>query len=137
MLNALDFAETRSQEDAKLLGTARTKKKGDRLTEDEARALRRKVGGTASERPSANTGCHWSIRPCFSATPAVHTTALMHGNIGVPCGAVFSEGMPPDQCFLLSSAACQHYQWLTGRYCCCAGNYFKEWVDVKVTTCSW
>ena len=58
MLNALDFAETRSQEDAKLLGTARNKKKGDRLTDDEARALRRKVGGTASECPSANTGCH-------------------------------------------------------------------------------
>ena len=36
VLNALDFAETRSQEDAKLLGTARNKKKGDRLTEDEA-----------------------------------------------------------------------------------------------------
>jgi hypothetical protein len=58
VLNALDFAETRNLEDAKLLGTARGKKKGERLTESEARALRRKVGGTASEHPSAHKGCH-------------------------------------------------------------------------------
>ena len=49
MLSALDFAETRSQGDAKLLSNARGRKKGERLSEDEAKALRRKVGGTASE----------------------------------------------------------------------------------------
>ena len=51
MLSALDFAETRSQGDARLLSSARSKKKGERLSEDEAKALRRKVGGTASESP--------------------------------------------------------------------------------------
>lgn len=49
ILSALDFAETRSQGDAKLLGTARSKQKGERLSDEEAKALRRKVGGTASE----------------------------------------------------------------------------------------
>ena len=49
MLNALDFAETRNENDARLLTTARGRSKGDRMTDDEARALRRKVGGTASE----------------------------------------------------------------------------------------
>lgn len=49
VLSALDFAETRSQGDARLLSTARGRKKGERLSEDEAKALRRKVGGTASE----------------------------------------------------------------------------------------
>ena len=49
MLSALDFAETRSQGDARLLSNARGRKKGERLSEDEAKALRRKVGGTASK----------------------------------------------------------------------------------------
>ena len=49
MLSALDFAETRSQDDARLLTSARGRKKGERLTADEAKALRRKVGGTASK----------------------------------------------------------------------------------------
>ncbi len=49
ILSALDFAETRSQDDARLLTSARGKKKGERMTDDEAKALRRKVGGTASK----------------------------------------------------------------------------------------
>ena len=49
MLSALDFAETRSENDARLLTTARGRSKGDRMSDDEAKALRRKVGGTASE----------------------------------------------------------------------------------------
>ncbi|CAK0785157.1 hypothetical protein CVIRNUC_008363 [Coccomyxa viridis] len=48
VLSALDFAETRSEDDARLLTTARGRKKGDRMSADEAKALRRKVGGTAS-----------------------------------------------------------------------------------------
>ena len=37
MLSALDFAETRSQGDARLLSSARGRKKGERLSEDEAK----------------------------------------------------------------------------------------------------
>ena len=48
-LAALDFAENRSRGDAKLLGKAQGRKKGERMSDEEAGALRRKVGGTASE----------------------------------------------------------------------------------------
>ncbi|BDA47137.1 hypothetical protein COCOBI_09-5920 [Coccomyxa sp. Obi] len=48
VVEALDFAEARSANDAKLIYQAKQKKKGERLTPEEARALRRKVGGTAS-----------------------------------------------------------------------------------------
>ncbi|KAK9919072.1 hypothetical protein WJX75_009137 [Coccomyxa subellipsoidea] len=48
VVEALDFAEARSTNDAKLIYQAKQKKKGQRLSPEEARALRRKVGGTAN-----------------------------------------------------------------------------------------
>ena len=63
MLSALDFAETRSEDDARLLTTARGRKKGDRMSADEAKALRRKVGGTASELLLVYYVHHPSIMP--------------------------------------------------------------------------
>ena len=66
MLSALDFAETRSQGDAKLLSSARGRKKGERLSEDEAKALRRKVGGTASESSlPSNKDLHGKVHYVF------------------------------------------------------------------------
>lgn len=64
MLSALDFAETRSQGDAKLLSSARGRKKGERLSEDEAKALRRKVGGTASESSLPSVQIFVSTKIC-------------------------------------------------------------------------
>ena len=48
-MEAFDFSAARSEEDAILIAKARGMKKGQRMTPEQANALRRKVGGTAKD----------------------------------------------------------------------------------------
>ncbi|KAK9825858.1 hypothetical protein WJX81_004932 [Elliptochloris bilobata] len=46
--DAIDFAEARSEKDADLIWAAKGKKRGEKMTPEQYAALKRKVGGTAS-----------------------------------------------------------------------------------------
>ena len=102
-LSALDFAETRSRGDAKLLSSAQGRKKGERMSDDEAKALRRKVGGTASEcsspshlhpsPPCQSCPSYWSCaaRSLEGCTPSVQQSCKSSR-----CSEIVNLPIPPQ-----------------------------------------